>query len=87
MKPNIKHVICSTKLPVITPESLLQDIMTLSDLSTLRQHLRAMADAYVLSDDEGTYRKPVYCSYIELDNFLVNVESLSKVQPKERRIA
>lgn len=81
-----QSAIC-TKLPATTAEGLLKDITTLSDLPVLRQHLRAMADSYLLSEDEAEYRKSVFESYIDLDNFLEKVESLSKIQARERRIA
>lgn len=62
----------------ITADDLVKDIIMSDDLPTMRQHLRDMADAFLLSDEEGDFRKRVYSTYMNLDNFLARTEQYAR---------
>jgi hypothetical protein len=63
---------------VITPEDLVKDIIMSDQLPRMREHLREMADAFVLSDFDPTFRRLVYSTYYNLDHFLAQTEQYVK---------
>lgn len=76
---------CSTALiPAEKATNLINTLLVVDDPTLLRQHLRAMADSYLLSEDENRYRHDVYSSYMALDNLLEKIEIELR---KERRAA
>ena len=63
---------CSTALiPAEKATNLINTLLVVDDPSLLR----AMADSYLLSEDENRYRHDVYSSYMSLDNLLEKIES------------
>lgn len=73
----------AAQLPALTPDELVADIIKSDELPIMRQHLREMADAFLLTDEDAEYRRRVYCTYANLDHFLSRTESFVKSQ--ERR--
>ena len=63
---------------LITSDDLVTDIILSDELPRMRQHLRVMADAYLLSEDEPHYRHNVFSTYMNLDNFLEKAELLRR---------
>jgi hypothetical protein len=63
--------------PPVTPEQLISDIILSDEISTMRQHIRAMADSYLLSEDETDYRQKVFSTYMVLDTFLAKTEKIT----------
>jgi len=70
-------------IPAITAEELVKDVILSDELPTMRQHLREMADAFLLTDEVGEYRHKVYCTYMNLDHFLAGAERLAKFQERK----
>jgi hypothetical protein len=62
-----------------TPEELVKDIILSDELPRMRQHLREMADAFLLSDEDANYRREVYDTYANLDHFLARTEAYVKL--------
>jgi hypothetical protein len=58
----------------ITAEDLVKDIIMSDQLPRMREHLREMADAFVLSDFDPVFRRTVYSTYYNLDHFLAQTE-------------
>ena len=67
----------------IAAETILNDLVTTDEISRMRQHLRDMLDAYLLSEDDQDSRREVYGSFLAFDYLLRNSEHISK----ERRVA
>lgn len=61
-----------------TPEELVHDIILSDELPRMRQHLREMADAFLLSDEDANFRREVYATYANLDHFLARTEAYVK---------
>jgi hypothetical protein len=62
----------------ITAEDLVKDIIMSDQLPRMREHLREMADAFVLSDFDPVFRRTVYSTYYNLDHFLAQTEQYVK---------
>jgi hypothetical protein len=65
-----------TTLGALSPEEILNDVIHSDDPQRLRQHLRCMADAYLLTEDEAGYRHSVFATYMVLDAMLSKIEKL-----------
>lgn len=62
----------------ITADDLVKDIIMSDQLPRMREHLREMADAFVLSDFDPVFRRTVYSTYYNLDHFLAQTEQYVK---------
>jgi hypothetical protein len=69
---------------LLSPNKIIDDLILSDDLPKMRCHLREMADAYILSEDDPNYRRSVYATYQVLDILLSRVE---KITNKDRRAA
>ena len=63
---------------LITADKLVKDIIMSDELPTMRQHLREMADAFLLTDEDAETRRRVYDTYANLDHFLVKAEQYAR---------
>ena len=63
----------------MTAEELVMDIIHSDELPVMRQHLREMADAFLLTDEDAEYRRKVFDTYANLDNFLAKTEAYAKL--------
>jgi hypothetical protein len=68
-----------TQVPAVTPEQLVADIILSDELPTMRQHLREMAEAFLLTDEDAETRHRVYGTYANLDRFLARTEVYVKL--------
>ena len=57
----------------ISPEQILNDLLDTDEISRMRQHLRDMIDAYLLSEDEHDYPEQVYTTFQTIDELLKNL--------------
>lgn len=58
----------------ISAEKIIKDLVSTDETSRMRQHLRDMLDSYLLSEDEASFRKEIYGTYLALDSLLVKSE-------------
>jgi len=87
--PTIKIFAMTSNLPsgktaslVISAEEILHDLLTTDEVSRMRQHLRDMLDAFLLSEDDQISRKEIYGTFQALDFMLRKFELM-----EERRVA
>jgi hypothetical protein len=80
MRNNNDNIGTTNEVP--TSEQIVEGLLRADELPTMRQHLRVMADTYLLQEDESHYRRQVFESYMALDIMLKKVEMLS---PKRER--
>lgn len=55
----------------ISAEAIIYDLVSTDEIPRMRQHLRDMLDSYLLSEDEASFRRGIYGTYLALDNLLV----------------
>ena len=68
-----------TQLQAVAATEILHDITLSDEIKNMRQHLREMADYYLLeTEDSSSYKHSVYSTYMILDNFLTKVEEYRK---------
>lgn len=68
-----------TQIPDVTPEQLVADIILSDELPTMKQPLREMAEAFLLTDEDAETRHKVYGTYANLDHFLARTEVYVKL--------
>ena len=71
-------------IPAISANEVIERLIMSDDLTNMRQNLRAMADAYLLSEDDTRFRQEVYSTYQDLDRILIL--AFQAIVRKERRV-
>lgn len=81
---NAKYLVSmkNDSICVSTPQQIIEDLVTTDEASRMRDHLREMLDAYLLSEDDSRCRHEVYGTYLAIDRLIRRVELM-----EERRVA
>lgn len=66
----------SASIGQISPDEILNDLISQDSISSIRKDLREMVDVYLLSEDSKSCRERIYCSYLAIESMLSKTENL-----------
>jgi len=78
--PNVKKLrsMKNDSIGIFTPQQIIEDLVTTDEASRMRDHLREMLDAYLLSEDDSRCRHEVYGTYLAIDGMMRRMELMDK---------